>query len=211
MLNPATFHRHPSLRASLQSLGTCVGLLGWADGLIVTTWRQWEGLMRNICFCVSTEPLIVQGKGYSTPIQIHHNENPSPPWAGWAYNIHPLLFPPLFFFFPTPLLDFNSPRVHFAYCTYVTRFVPADWRTMACETLSSEEKSAERHKANMKAAEISIDISSYTLKSSLRWQMPLTDKLSNPLIHRKKKTLSLHCPKLISTFLWHAMWLSWRK
>lgn len=112
------------LSASLpQSLGTCVGLLGWADGLIVTTWRQWEGLMRNICFCVSTEPLIVQGKGYSAPIQTRHNENPSPPWAGWAYNIHPLLFYPVSFF-PTPLLDFNSPCIHFAYCTYVTCFVP---------------------------------------------------------------------------------------
>lgn len=28
-------------------------------------------------------------------------------------------------FFPTPLLfDFNSPCIHFAYCTYVTCFVP---------------------------------------------------------------------------------------
>lgn len=84
-----------------QPLGTCVGLLGWADGLIVTTWRQWEGLMRNICFCVSTELLIVQGKGYSAPIQTRHNENPSPPWASWAYNIHPLLFfTPNFFSHP---------------------------------------------------------------------------------------------------------------
>lgn len=107
-----------------ESLGTCVGLLGWADGLIVTTWRQWEGLMRNICFCVSTEPLIVQGKGYSTPIQARHNENPSPPWASWAYNIHPLLFSPVLFFFPPLFLDFNSPCIHFAYCTYVTCFVP---------------------------------------------------------------------------------------
>ena len=107
------------LSASLpQSLGTCVGLLGWADGLIVTTWRQWEGLMRNICFCVSTELLIVQGKGYSTPIQARHNENPSPPWASWAYNIHPLLFFFPALFFPPPLLhDFNSACIHFAYCT----------------------------------------------------------------------------------------------
>lgn len=33
--------------------------------------------MRNICFCVSTELLIVQGKGYFTAIQTCHNENPS--------------------------------------------------------------------------------------------------------------------------------------
>lgn len=31
--------------------------------------------MRNICFCDSTDPLIVLGKGYSTPIQSRHNEN----------------------------------------------------------------------------------------------------------------------------------------
>lgn len=117
LAKPCNLSQAPLSASLLHSLGTCVGLLGWADGLIVTTWRQWEGLMRNICFCVSTELLIVQGKGYSTPIQTRHNENPSPPWASWAYNIHPLLFSPCSFFFPTPLLDFNSPCIHFAYCT----------------------------------------------------------------------------------------------
>jgi len=104
-VKPCNLSQAPLSASLLQSLGTCVGLLGWADGLIVTTWRQWEGLMRNICFCVSTEPLIVRGKGYSAPIQTRHNENPSPPWAGWAYNIHPLLFTLFFFsfFLPTPL------------------------------------------------------------------------------------------------------------
>lgn len=33
-------------------------------------------------------------------------------------------FFPCAFFFPPLFLDFNSTCIHFAYCTYVTRFVP---------------------------------------------------------------------------------------
>lgn len=129
-------------RKSRESLGTCVGLLGWADRLIVTTWRQWEGLMRNICFCVSTEPLIVRGKGYSAPIQPGHNENPSPPWAGWAYNIHPLPFS-----FPIPhFCALILPRSFF-FGTYVTRFVPQIEETMARLKLKSNRATQSKHES----------------------------------------------------------------
>lgn len=150
---------HAALSASLpQSLGTCTGLLGWADRLIVTTWRQWEGLMRNICFCVSTEPLIVQGKGYSTPIQTRHNENPSPRWASWAYNIHPFLFS-LPFFFPPLFLTLILRAFILLIVLMLHVFCPADWRTIVCKEEEKKpgavKRAAEWHKANVKAAEIS--------------------------------------------------------
>lgn len=57
--------------------------------------------MRNICFCVSTEPLIVQGKGYPTPIQavtmkIRALSEPVELTISFRFFLPVLFFPALF-------------------------------------------------------------------------------------------------------------------
>lgn len=67
--------------------------------------------MRNICFCDSTDLLIVQGKRYSTPIHSRHNKNRS-------------LFSELVELTISIRFSFFLLCIHFGYCAYVPSFVP---------------------------------------------------------------------------------------
>lgn len=198
---------HAALSASLpQSLGTCTGLLGWADRLIVTTWRQWEGLMRNICFCVSTEPLIVQGKGYSTPIQTRHNENPSPRWASWAYNIHPFLFSLPFFFPPlflTLILRAFILLIVLMLHVFLSRRLKNNRVQRRKKKLGAVKRAAEWHKANVKAAEISQRgcLKLYVNTSSFTLNLIYTLRNSLGAIYGKKNTLPLSSKRHFSSAL----------